>query len=145
MKARLAICIVAASAATAALAENVQIMVNYQTVVGSSDGQARLDKSVKLFFGHDGVPAGAKSLGVVTVNKISKTHERHDFAANCNDAVIDALTELQEKARSAGGNAVGNIGSEYKGIATSAADQAECHAGGTGGHLTLKAELFKLN
>lgn len=145
MKVKLAICIVAAAAATAALAANVQIMVKYQSVVGSADGQSRLDPSVKLFFGRDSVPAGAKSLGTVTLNKIAKEKSRHDFNANCDAAVLEALKELQERAKAAGGDGAGNIVSVWQGVESSAADQAECHAGGTGGHLTLKAQLIKLN
>ncbi len=145
VRAKLAICLVAAAAATAALAANVQIMVKYQAIVASADGQARLDKSVKLFFGRGSVPAGAKSLGVVTVNKIANEKERHEFNANCDAAVLQALTDLQQRAKSAGGDGVGNIISVWQGIESNDADQAECHAGGTGGHLTLKAQLIKLN
>ena len=145
MRAKLAICMVAAMAATAALAANVQIMVKYQSVVGSADGQARIDPSVKLFFGRDSVPAGAKSLGAVTLNKIAKEKERHDFNANCDIAVLEALKELQQRAKSAGGNGVANIVGAWQGVESSAPDQAECHAGGTGGHVTLKAQLIKLD
>jgi len=145
MKSRLAIFTVAALAATAALAANVQIMVKYQTVVASSAGQSRLDPSVKLFFGRGSAPAGAKSLGSVTVSKISKEGSRHDFNTNCDAAVLDALAELQQRAKSAGGDGVGNIVSAWRGVESNDADQAECHAGGTGGHLTLNAQLIKLN
>lgn len=144
MKAKLAICIVAASIATATLAANVQIMVNFQTIVDSSDGQARLDKSIKLFFGRGSAPASAKSLGAVTLNKIAKEKERHDFDANCNAAVLEALIELQQKAKALGGDGVGNIVSAWQGVEPHDPTQAECHAGGTGGHLTLKAQVLKL-
>lgn len=144
MKKMLFVCAAAAAMAAAAHAANEQIMVSYEAVMNSADAKAHLDDSIKLMFGPNSKPAHAKSLGNITINKIAKGSNRKDFEGACNKAVAESLAELQQKAKSAGADGAANIVSSYKGIDNVNATQAECHAGGTGGHLTLKAELIKL-
>jgi uncharacterized protein YbjQ (UPF0145 family) len=62
----------------------------------------------------------------------------------CKRAAIQALQELQRKAKTAGANAVVNIVSYYKNNTFASTTQYECHAGGTGGHLTFKGTLVTL-
>ena len=140
----LAVALAAFSLAMGARAANEQIMVNYQSVMDSEEGKSHIDPGVKLVFGPNTMPAGAKSLGTVTINKISKGANRRDFEGSCKKVVVESLAELQQKARAAGGDAVVNIISKYHESSNLNPTAAECHAGGTGGHLTLQGEFVKL-
>jgi uncharacterized protein YbjQ (UPF0145 family) len=124
-------------------AANETVMVSYQAVLDSAEGKS-LNNAVKLSFGPNSVPSGATQVNTVTINKIAKGHGRHDFNGACNAAVLEALKDLQAQAIAQGANGVANIVSSYKGTDTLTSSVAECHAGGTGGHLTLKGTLVKI-
>jgi uncharacterized protein YbjQ (UPF0145 family) len=144
MKKSLVLLLVAAACGTAAFARNAQVLMNYSDVVQSPEGEGQLDKNIKLFFGEKSMPAGAENKGEQTVNQISRGSSRHDDEGNCRLAAVEALAQLQQRARMAGADAVANIQSYWKNNPLPSATQFECHAGGTGGHLTLRATLIKL-
>ena len=133
-----------AACAGSAMARNDQHMLNYSDAVESPDGKARLDSGVKLMFGDKSMPAGAENKGEQIVNKIAKGDSRKDDENACRRAAVEALAELQQRAKMAGADGVANIQSYWKNSALPGATQYECHAGGTGGHLTLKGTLVKL-
>jgi uncharacterized protein YbjQ (UPF0145 family) len=144
MNKTLALLLAAAAACGTAAARDTTHLLNFSDAVESPEGKARLDSSVKLMFGPKSMPAGAEGMGDQVVNKIAKGDSRHDDENACRRAVVQALVELQTKAKAVGADAVANIISNWKGNPFQSATQYECHAGGTGGHLTLKATLVKL-
>jgi uncharacterized protein YbjQ (UPF0145 family) len=144
MKKSLVLFLVAAAVAGSAAARNTQLMLAYADAIDSPEGQSQIDKGVKLMFGDKSMPAGAENKGEQIVNKIAKGDSRNDDMNACRRAVVQALAELQQRAKSQGADAVVNIVSYWKNNTYSSATQYECHAGGTGGHLTLKGTLVKL-
>lgn len=141
MKKAVAACLLGTLLAGNAMARNTTHMLNWSDAVESSEAKALLDDSVKLKFGAKSAPAGAQAKGEHTANSIEKGKD--DIEA-CRKAAVRALLELQHGAKRADADAVVNIISYYKKTVFSSATQYECHAGGTGGHITFKGDFVKL-
>ncbi|HJW11798.1 MAG TPA: excinuclease ATPase subunit [Albitalea sp.] len=139
MKKSLIACLIAATLAAPALARNTEYKLNLADVLNSSAAKARLDSSVVLYFGDNTMPAGAERKGEDVMHRIAKGDRQNDDLTACMNAAVDALVGLQTRAKQLGANAVVNIVSYYKNNTFSSATQYECHAGGTGGHLSLRA------
>ena len=140
----LAVAAVAAITVSPVLARNTPYFLDWSDVMALPEMQGRLG-SVQFMFGEKTMPADAERVTAdVVVNNISKGERRDDDVVACQRAAQAALTELAKRARDAEANAVVNIVSFYKMNAYTSAKQYECHAGGTGGHLTFKADLVKL-
>src|SRR5690349_11883561 len=114
MKKTLALCLVAAALAAPALARNSQLMLNWSDVMDSPEAKQRLDGSVKFMFGENTMPKGAERRGEDIVNRIAKGSSRNDDLTACQHAAVEALAELQQKAKAAGADAVVNVVSYYK-------------------------------
>jgi uncharacterized protein YbjQ (UPF0145 family) len=145
MKKPLAICLIAVTLAVPAMARNTQLMLNWSDVMDSPEAKQQLDGTVKFIFGDKSMPAHAERKGgEQIVNRIAKGKTRNDDIEACKLAALQALVELQQKAKQADADAVVDVVSYYKNNTFASATQYECHAGGTGGHLTFKASLAKL-
>jgi uncharacterized protein YbjQ (UPF0145 family) len=139
MRKSLVACLIAATMVAPALARNTEYKLNLADVLNSSAAKARLDGSIAFYFGDNTMPAGAERKGDDVMNRIAKGDRQNDDLTACMNAALDALVGLQDRARQLGANAVVNIVSYYKNNTFSSATQYECHAGGTGGHLTFRA------
>jgi uncharacterized protein YbjQ (UPF0145 family) len=139
MKKSLVVCLLAFAVAGPAVARNVELKLPWADVLESPEAKSKLDKAITLRFGDHTLPAGAERKGDDTVNRIAKGRSRHDDVNACKAAAVEALAALQERAKQLGANAVVDIVSHYKNNKFASATEYECHAGGTGGHLTFKA------
>jgi len=108
------------------------------------EGKWHLDDSVAFYFGDQSHPAVAEALtkGVITNKKTNAANKSDEEA--CNYAMVSALLQLQERARSEGGNAVINIESYFKKISFKSNDQFECHAGSIMAGVALRGDVVKL-
>jgi uncharacterized protein YbjQ (UPF0145 family) len=99
---------------------------------------------VKFYFGENTMPAHAEKKGEDTVSRIGKGANRHDDLTACRNAAVEALAGMQDRAKQLGANAVVNIVSYYHNNTFASTTQYECHAGGTGGHLSFKGDFVVL-
>ncbi|MCL2524620.1 MAG: excinuclease ATPase subunit [Betaproteobacteria bacterium] len=101
---------------------------------------------IGLFFAdqsHPGIEA-VLTKDVVAYKKASAKAAYNSDEEACNLAMQSALTQLQERARKEGGNAVINIESYYKKKSFRSQNQFECHAGNAGAGVALKGNVVKL-
>jgi len=143
-KKTLLVCAVAALLAAPAMARNDRLLLTWQDVLDSAEGKSAIDNNIKLMFGSRSAPAGSERKGEAEINRIAKSRDGGGDSASCRLAAAQALAELQAKARAMDADAVVDIVSYYKATTFDSATQYECHAGGTGGHLTFKAVFVKL-
>ncbi|HJW11797.1 MAG TPA: excinuclease ATPase subunit, partial [Albitalea sp.] len=109
MKKSLIAGLIVATLAAPALARNTELKLNLSDVLESAEAKARLDGSVKFYFGDNTMPAHAEKKGEEVIGKIAKgTHRNDDFSA-CRNAAVEALGALQDRAKQVGANAVVNI------------------------------------
>jgi hypothetical protein len=170
MKRSLTLLLVAAALSAPALSRNTMYKLPLAEVLESPDAMGRLDASVKFYFGNKTMPAGAEQKGFQVISRVAKaskwrnndyasqnygggppppnairaSSEPNDDIAACRAAALDALVAMQEEAKQLGANAVVDIVSFYNAATFSSATEYECHAGGTGGHLTFKATFAAL-
>lgn len=103
----------------------------------------QLGSNVAFYFANQMAPKVAQNLGDYVGNKIAKIRGESDEQW-CKEAAIGALSELRDEAAKRGGNAVINIHSAWKGNQIADKTMYECHAGGTGGHVSLQGTIVKL-
>ncbi|MCL2310766.1 MAG: excinuclease ATPase subunit [Proteobacteria bacterium] len=108
------------------------------------EGKWHLDEDIAFYFGDQSHPAVDATLvkGVITNKKTNAANKSDEEA--CNFAMLSALIQLQERARSEGGNAVINIESYFKKISFKSKDQFECHAGAIMAGVALRGDVVKL-
>jgi uncharacterized protein YbjQ (UPF0145 family) len=99
--------------------------------------------NVEFHFANQTAPKIAQNLGDFVSNKIANTHGESDEQL-CKEAALGALSELHDEAIRRGGSAVVNIESFWKGSELPDKTKYECHAGGTGGHVSLKGTIVKV-
>ncbi len=164
MRKSVVLCLVAAAMAVPAMARNTEYKLPLADVLQSPEAKARLDDSVKFYFGEKSMPAGAEPKGFDVISRISNaaklraraaansfgggpppinsgraTSQQTDDIDDCKIAALDLLVEMQRKAKQVGANAVVDFVSYYRNVTFSSATEYECHAGGTGSHITFKA------
>jgi uncharacterized protein YbjQ (UPF0145 family) len=103
----------------------------------------QLGDKVALYFASQTPPKVAQDLGTFVGNKIAKTRGESDEQW-CKEAALGALAKLRDEANTRGGNAVINIQSFWKGNVIADKTKYECHAGGTGGHISLQGTIVRL-
>jgi hypothetical protein len=109
----------------------------------TSDAKAKLDGSVKFYWGKQKVPGGAKMMGTFTSNKKTNFFNKSDQEA-CNWAWLSAMVALQDRAKREGGNAVVNIHSVYRNQEFVSEKEFECGAGSVTGGVALRGTVAKL-
>ncbi|MBV8635102.1 MAG: excinuclease ATPase subunit [Burkholderiaceae bacterium] len=110
--------------------------------MSDSDAQAKLDPSIKFFFGDQPAPKGTKLGFDKTSQKTNAFAKSADKV--CNRAFLSGLLSLQKRAQELGANAVVNIKSNYNNIEYSSQTDFECHVGGIMGGVALKADFVKI-
>jgi uncharacterized protein YbjQ (UPF0145 family) len=111
--------------------------------VASDPAFKELGSNVTFYFANQTAPRVAQNLGTFVGNKIAKTRGKSDEQW-CKEAALGALSELRDEASKRGGDAVVNIQSLWKGNGIADKTKYECHAGGTGGHVSLQGTIVKL-
>ena len=105
--------------------------------------RTKVDFDVRLFFGNEKTPNVAKRMGTVSANTKSNAVGKSDQEA-CDIAFISALADLQQSARKAGGNAVINIRSVYRGENSPGRSEYVCGAGTIMVGVTLEGTVVRL-
>ena len=129
-------------------ARNDQYMLKWTDVLESQEGKARLDSSVKFYFGEGAGPENAVRQDGDEVVQIAKgkgsgQQIKDGDVQGCKLAALAALVIFQQKARQNGSTAVVDLISNYHNAKFSSPTEYECHAGGTGSHVQFKANYSK--
>ncbi|WP_158592282.1 hypothetical protein [Noviherbaspirillum sedimenti] len=128
-----------------AQARNVKYMVSIPNTLESEQVKAKLDGSVKLFFGPQAYANDSRTIASMNAHGKMSIEFKADIAS-CQASFADALGTLQNNAKAAGADAVVNIVSYFKnGPVMSSATEFECRAGSNFSHVMLKGELVKLS
>lgn len=115
-----------------------------QDVIEMGKTKGELDDDVKLYFADQSHPAvQAMLVKGITTNKKTNAANKSDEEA-CKWVMLTALIQMQQGARSNGGNAVVNIESFYKRNVFRSKDQYECHAGSIMSGVALRGDVVKL-
>lgn len=129
------------SAAPAA-ARDDRLTFPIKQALSTPEAQARLDKSIRLYFGAGNGPAG-RELGAGKTNKKTNAAFKSDQTA-CEWAFLSAVLALQERAAKLGGNAVAGIVSNYKSQVTSSPTDYVCGAGNIMAGVALKGRIIRV-
>ena len=133
---------VASSAGAASRDEHIRFPI-YPALEKGQSYRVKVDPSVRLFFGDERTPNVAKSMGTFSANTKSNAVGKSDQEA-CDIAFISALADLQQSARKAGGNAVINIRSVYRGENSPSPKEYVCGAGTIMVGVTLEGTVVRL-
>ena len=124
-------------------ARDTRHMFPLSDALDNEHAKAKLDGSVKFYFGNQKHPAVAKRYGEFMSNKKTNAFNKTDKFA-CEWAFLSAMLSFQDRAKNLGGNAVINLTSYYKKNTVSSATEYECGAGGVIAGVTFKGEVVKL-
>jgi len=133
--------IVCASLVGPAAARNDVYILPLQDALNSPEYAKRFVDKVEFQFG-DPPLVGYQTLGEYTSAERNHFHGRSE-QETCKVTLLDALEDLRDRAKHAGGDAVIGIVSDFRSKTFSSAIQYECHAGSSGVFVTLKGEFAK--
>ncbi|MGA7710614.1 MAG: hypothetical protein WCA81_01835 [Rhizomicrobium sp.] len=128
---------------SSALAADDIIQLDVATALSTPDAKADLDGSIKFYFGNKPHPSIVKHLGEGITNKKANGVGRSS-TKGCERAFLDALIQMQRRAKDLGGNAVININSYNKKHEVVIDTSVECHSGLLMAGVALKGEIVKL-
>jgi len=131
------------SAALPAQARNETFMLPIDAALQATTFAQKPDGSIKFYFGKQATPAVIELIHTDIIAKKVRFAGTADVGA-CNEALVSVLTELQERAKKMGGNAVVNIVSYYKNNEMSSETRFECHAGTSSVAFFVKADIAKV-
>ncbi len=139
----LATAVIAAMFSVSAHASDDKMMFPIAGGMSDSEAQAKLDPSIKFYFGDQPTPKVIAKLGA---DKTSQKTNAFAKSADkiCNHAFLSALLALQKRAQELGANAVIHVVSNYNNIENSSPTDFECHVGGIIGGVALKGEFVKV-
>jgi hypothetical protein len=109
----------------------------------SQSYRTKIEYDVRLFFGKQKLPRVVKRMATFSANTKSNAVGKPDQEA-CDIAFLSALADLQQHARRAGGNAVVNIKSIYRGENLDSTDEYVCGAGTIMVGVTLEGTVVRL-
>ncbi len=107
------------------------------------EARAKLDPSVRLYFGQAPHPAVVADLGDFKTNKKTRSFGRVDQEA-CDWAFLSAVLQLQERGRALRADAVVEIESNYKNAPFASTSEYECGVGGFVAGVALRGRFVKL-
>jgi uncharacterized protein YbjQ (UPF0145 family) len=119
------------------------VMISVPEAMSTSDYQEKLDGSVKFYFGNTPHPEIVQTYGNFVTNKKTNGFAKSAGEA-CNHVLLSALIQLQDQAKSLGGNAVVNIKSYFKKNEVSHDQQVECYKGFLMAGVALKGDVVKV-
>lgn len=126
-----------------ASARNDRLHFPVAEAAGTVDAQAKLDGSVKFYWGNQKHPKVSKSLGTDQTNKKTNAFNKSDKDA-CDWAWLSAMLQMQQRAKQLGANAIINIHSIYQNQDFSSETEYECGVGTFTGGVALRGEFVKL-
>jgi len=132
-----------ALAATSVHAADRTVMLPIAVAMDSADARAKLDESVKFYFGDQAAPGKQVALGSSHTSQKTNAFGKADATA-CNWAFLSSMLQLHRHAQKVGANAVINIRSNYNNQEMSSSSQFECHAGAVMAGVALKADFVKI-
>jgi hypothetical protein len=127
---------------TVAQARDDRLTLPIKVALEEGKNKGVISDDIKLFFGKGG-PEPKTKLGTFTSNRKTNAVGKSDVEA-CNWVFLSAVKQLQERARSEGGNAVINIRSVYKGANSEDSDNFICGAGNIMAGVALEGTVAKL-
>jgi uncharacterized protein YbjQ (UPF0145 family) len=133
----------AALAAAPATAEDAIVALDLQKALTTPDAQKEMDPAIKLYFGKTAHPAITEHLGEAYANRRANGFGRND-TRGCERAFLNAVVNLQAKAKKLGANAVINVNSYFKKNEVAIDTTVECHSGFLMDGVALKGEFVKL-
>lgn len=119
------------------------VMMPIAAAMSSPDARAKLDESIKFYFGDQSAPGKQVSLGSSKTSQKTNAFAKTDATA-CNWAFLSSMLQLRHHAQKVGANAVINIRSNYNNQEMSSNSEFECHAGGVMAGVALKADFVRL-
>ena len=126
-----------------AQARDTKYLLPIAVALEIKDAKARLDGSVKFFFGNQEPPKVLAKLSTDVTNLKTNAVGKSDEKA-CNWVFLSAMLALEKRAKQLGANAVINIVSYYKKEVMSSATEFECHAGAVIAGVALRGEFVKI-
>ncbi|HVI89012.1 MAG TPA: hypothetical protein VM659_11950 [Dongiaceae bacterium] len=130
-------------AATQAVARDTPYHLKIADVRGDPRYSGAVPADVQFFFADQTSGAVSKDLGEFVTNRKTNSVGRPDEEV-CRWAMISALKELAERAKTEGGDAVVDIVSYYRKNVFSSITEYECHAGNIVAGVALKGRVVKL-
>ncbi|PTU31787.1 excinuclease ABC subunit A [Stenotrophobium rhamnosiphilum] len=110
---------------------------------GTVDAKAKLDGSVKFYWGDQKHPKVSKTLGTDQTNKKTNAFNKGDKEA-CEWAWLSAMITMQNRAKQLGADAIINLQSIYQNQDFVSATEYECGVGTFTGGVALRGEFVKL-
>ena len=141
---------------TDADARNTRYLFPADEVVRSASARQLIGKDVSFHFG-DATPRGLlaspEAIDEVSVRAVAtptqfrgqRYSEEESDKRTCREALRMALSDLAQRARDKGGNAVVRIVSFYNRVEMSSATEYECHAGMTRSVVELKGRVARID
>ncbi|MBK1612141.1 excinuclease ATPase subunit [Rubrivivax gelatinosus] len=143
MKKLLLTAVLAACAATPALARDTEHKLSLEDVLAMPEAQGKLDGSVKFYLKGQKTPKVLERKGEGVSNRKTNAFNKTDLDA-CRWTALSVLMAFQESAKRAGANAVVDIVSYYKKDTEASATDFECHAGAFVAAVALKGTYAKV-
>ena len=127
MKKRLVLALVVLFCVPLAQARETLHKFPIKDLLESEKGKSKLS-DVPLYFGEQGHPKVARTIGTFSTSKKTRAFGKSDREA-CEWVFLTALIQLQQRATQEGGNGVIDIKSNYKNVETVSNDEYTCGAG----------------
>ncbi len=130
-------------AAPGARAADTLVLISVPEAMSTPEYQDKLDGSVKFYFGNTPHPGIEHTYGNFVTNKKTNGFAKEAGVA-CRHVLLSALIQLQNQAKSLGGNAVVNIHSYFKKNEQSHDQAVECYKGFLIAGVALKGDVVKV-
>lgn len=125
-----------------ASARNDRLHFPVADAAGTVDAKAKLDGSVKFFWGDQKHPKVSKTLGTDQTNKKTNAFNKSDKDA-CDWAWLSAMIQMQQRAKQLGADAIINIKSIYQNQDFVSDTEYECGVGTFTSGVALHGDFVK--
>lgn len=125
-----------------ASARNDRLHFPVADAAGTVDAKAKLDGSVKFFWGNQAHPKVSKNLGTDQTNKKTNAFNKTDKDA-CDWAWLSAMITMQNRAKQLGADAIINLHSIYQSQDFVSDTEYECGVGTFTGGVALRGDFVK--
>jgi len=132
------------SSAHSALAADQILMMPIVPALESTEGRGKIDGDVKFFFGKNRPVRISHQYGNFIANNKAHVFGRSTGEA-CNVAFLNALEDLQKRARSVGANAAVGVVSYFRRREVASDDSYECNLGAVVAGVALKGDLVRVD
>lgn len=139
----LAVAVLGSCLAAPAMARDTAYHLKIEDVRQDPRYSGAVPADVQFFFADQHTGSVGKDLGEFVTNRKTNSVGRPDEEV-CRWAMISAMKELAERAKSEGGDAVVDIVSYYRKNVFSSTTEYECHAGNIVAGVALKGRVVKL-